>query len=158
MIYGPKEMFRFTAKVATLLEKQDDIFDTLELHVYGGACLAISQYVQRRHGIPAVLVGLRKSDGTLTPHFINQTVDGNLVDLKNRVAVHGNHIVWRMKTQVFGDHLLPTGRTPQDYVFGCTKGDFPARYRDAFQVFRNFLKTGRGAGTWTPVIRRLMRL
>ena len=142
MIYGHRQIFRFTT-AKRLLNAQDGIYNALSPEQYGRGCWIIARNVEHKFGIPIVLVGLRKYDGSLTPHFINQTAAGNLVDLKQRVSMANGKVISRKKCVSIGDHVLPENRTTGDYVFDCTKSDFPENHRETFMQFRQMLKKRR---------------
>ena len=161
MIYSmtDKHFFRFTKTANDIVAIQDKVFEAFTPRVYGQACWAIASFVKERFGLEIVLVALR-THGDFTPHFINQTAAGNLVDLKHRVSMFKGEVIARKRCSLkSGIHILPKGRTPMDYKFNPTPSDFTLNYRkDTFKQFRQLIKGKIDAPTWTHHIATLRQL
>ena len=163
MIYSKtdKHFFRYTKTANDIVAIQDKVFESFhDPRVYGQACWAIASFVKERFGLEIVLVALRTPMGDYTPHFINQTAAGNLVDLKQRVSMTKGKVIARKRCSLkSGMHILPKGRTSLDYKFDAIPSDFSLDYRkDTFKMFRQLLKGKIDATTWTEYIEILRQL
>ena len=162
MIYSKtdKHAFRFTKTANDIVAIQDKVFESFPPRVYGQACWAIASFVKERFGLEIVLVALRTPMGDYTPHFINQTSAGNLVDLKHRVSMCKGKVIARKRCSLkSGVHILPKGRSPMDYKFNAIPSDFSLDYRkDTFKEFRQLLKGKIDAPTWTQYMTILRQL
>ncbi len=155
MIYNlgkDKHAFKFLKKAQQLLEIQDRIFEELPVHVYGSGCYIISKFIEERFGFKMVLVGLLTPFGYLTPHFVNVTAQGNLIDLKQRVSALGGDTLpkeelMRLRCGWVGVDILPIGsmgpsdtRTRTHYRFDASPSDFDVNRKETFKQFRAMLK------------------
>ena len=160
MIYTNKYAFRFMKKSKDLIEIQDRVFEALPPTVYGKGCWAISSFVKERFGLDIILVALRTPTGDYTPHFINRTAAGNLVDLKQRVSVFRGKVIGQKRCGFkCGIDILPEGRTRMDYKLDPIPSDFSLAYRkDTFKEFRRLLKGKIDAPDWAVHIETLRQL